>query len=107
MHLRTLALFVTLLSVGSAHAFSAEWERVCDLQAQTDCRYGSGPVYDVKKSKCLSDFWQGLTTNDQCPHPDAGCRCYNGCVQDRSDRATDVGGWCVNACRLAQKRSQC
>ncbi|KAL9934365.1 hypothetical protein V8E36_006821 [Tilletia maclaganii] len=44
---------------------------------------------------------------DQCPHPAVNCRCYNGCVQDRSGSVRDVGGWCTDTCRKSLQDSTC
>ncbi|KAL9934323.1 hypothetical protein V8E36_006779 [Tilletia maclaganii] len=48
---------------------------------------------------CLRGYWETLTNNDKCPHPRAGCLCYNGCVKDRSSGGGDVGGFCTAACK--------
>ncbi|KAL9934445.1 hypothetical protein V8E36_006901 [Tilletia maclaganii] len=57
---------------------------------------------------CMRPWWEKLTTNKNCPHPHAGCLCYNGCVADRWSNGGDVGGWCTVACELGgQKAPTC
>ncbi|KAK0519889.1 hypothetical protein OC842_007287, partial [Tilletia horrida] len=48
---------------------------------------------------CLAPLWASIPNDNNCPYPNM-CRCYKGCVSDRSGDVTDVGSYCANGCRM-------
>ncbi|KAL9934415.1 hypothetical protein V8E36_006871 [Tilletia maclaganii] len=103
MHLRTLALFITLFYAANVHAYNTYQNQECRRAAKKLCRSGAGTDYDITFYRCLSGYWVGLTNNDKCPDHSVGCYCYNGCVKDRSGSVRDVSGWCTDACRQSMQ----
>ncbi|KAL9934435.1 hypothetical protein V8E36_006891 [Tilletia maclaganii] len=107
MHARPLVLIVMLMFAASAHADNAIQEQRCAERALDVCGESSGDDYEIVKAHCLAAFWIALSHSNQCPHPAVNCRCYNGCVQDRSGSVRDVGGWCTDTCRKSLQDSTC
>ncbi|KAL9934359.1 hypothetical protein V8E36_006824 [Tilletia maclaganii] len=79
--------------------------RECLKAAYTHCgghlSSQNSPGWKQAYSSCLSKYWITVTKNNQCPHRDFGCLCYNGCVADVHGKVIDVGGWCTQACKDA------
>ncbi|KAL9934432.1 hypothetical protein V8E36_006888 [Tilletia maclaganii] len=92
MQLPSTLLFITIVSALGVQALDSRQDSKCLDQAAMKC-----PTYTDP------EFWKTLTTSDQCPHPKVRCDCYNGCVKDRWRDERDVGGWCTEACRTADK----
>ncbi|KAE8235453.1 hypothetical protein A4X13_0g9489 [Tilletia indica] len=67
--------------------------------------------------KCLHGHWEDLSNNANCPHPNVGCHCYNGCVKemwkseagivDYFGNPGDVGGSCRSWCALGAPALKC
>ncbi|KAL9934382.1 hypothetical protein V8E36_006838 [Tilletia maclaganii] len=104
MQLSLAGLFVAALCASGVQAKNAHYEIECQKYAQANCVNHDALYnkrgFDYLRFHCLRLHWETMTLNDKCPHPAAGCTCYNGCVQDRSGSVTDVGGWCTNACKI-------
>ncbi|CAD6887162.1 unnamed protein product [Tilletia controversa] len=88
-----------------------------------ECRYGGGieklcpNVHQLPDDRfettlkvvclnCLHKFWAESeygSKHGECPHPEVGCHCYNGCVHnmwrnDLDQGFHDVGGVCKAWC---------
>ncbi|KAL9934361.1 hypothetical protein V8E36_006887 [Tilletia maclaganii] len=122
MFLHFLPLLLALLFAVAAHAFDETKHLHCLSEAYFYC-HGNVPnpetaPWNIAYYQCMSAFWKTvpsdgkaiterlspfLPVSDQCPHPNVGCSCYRGCVDDRWSIFKDVGGWCTNACRLGRQ----
>ncbi|KAL9934362.1 hypothetical protein V8E36_006818 [Tilletia maclaganii] len=107
MKLPSTLLFITIVSALGVQALDSGQDSKCLDQAAMKCPTYTDPqnanAYHIWHMKCIREFWKTLTTSDQCPHPKVRCDCYNGCVKDRWRDERDVGGWCTEACRTADK----
>ncbi|KAL9934447.1 hypothetical protein V8E36_006903 [Tilletia maclaganii] len=103
MQLPLAGLFVAATCALGVQAMNAGWDNDCQQFAIDNCpNYRAARnayAFTVFRYQCLRLHWETLLQNFQCPHPDVGCACYNGCVQDRHDSEGDVGGWCTVACK--------
>ncbi|CAD6971802.1 unnamed protein product, partial [Tilletia controversa] len=48
---------------------------------------------------CMYAQWVAYSDHEGCPHRDANCACYNGCVVLSSGLHANPGGICAKACR--------
>ncbi|KAL9934424.1 hypothetical protein V8E36_006880 [Tilletia maclaganii] len=113
MQLALTGLLVTIVCALGVQADESDRQlQACNSYAIQRC-----PNYKSSTNKnafatltyiCMRPYWEKLTTNKKCPHPKAGCRCYNGCVKDLWSNSSDVGGFCTAACkRGGQKAPAC
>ncbi|KAL9934249.1 hypothetical protein V8E36_006705 [Tilletia maclaganii] len=105
MQLHAKAVLIALLSAVRIHAYNSERHDQCVGVADKHCggtkEYEHTRAWRVEYLRCISSYWRSLPTDGKCPHPKLGCHCYQGCVKDRSPKHQDVGGYCVDACTLA------
>ncbi|KAL9934364.1 hypothetical protein V8E36_006820 [Tilletia maclaganii] len=107
MQLPILVPLIALCIATSAHAYDAAPDRACGDAASRQCP-NMDPPHNIDNwmilyFRCRSAYWRSLPTDDKCPYPKLGCRCYNGCVKDVWSIKKDVGQWCHNACDLGNK----
>ncbi|KAL9934456.1 hypothetical protein V8E36_006912 [Tilletia maclaganii] len=105
MQLAFTGLLVTIVCALGVQALNSDQDGACRTYAIHQCPNNKNPdnanAFAAFGYICMRPYWESLTTNDNCPHPKAGCRCYNGCVKDRWSDSSDVGGWCTVACKIA------
>ncbi|KAL9934457.1 hypothetical protein V8E36_006913 [Tilletia maclaganii] len=100
MQLSSIALFVALACALSVQATVTKAQKAkCMSYADKQCPHSeevsNGDAYRTWYSKCMKNYWQTLSKNTKCPHPDVGCTCYNGCVVDSWRDTQDVGRYCT------------
>ncbi|KAL9934350.1 hypothetical protein V8E36_006806 [Tilletia maclaganii] len=99
------AVLLALLSAVHIDAFNWERDDWCVKVADAHCgntkEHEDTQGWKIEYKRCLSSYWRSLPTDGNCPHRKIGCHCYQGCVKDRSPDNPDVGGYCVEACTLA------
>ncbi|KAL9934378.1 hypothetical protein V8E36_006834 [Tilletia maclaganii] len=109
MQLAFIGLLVTMVCALGAQASNPDQDGACrDYAIQNRPHYKdpeNGIAFATLSYICMRAYWEKLTTNNNCPHPHAGCRCYNGCVADRWSNGGDVGGLCTVVCELGSQKA--
>ncbi|KAL9934329.1 hypothetical protein V8E36_006785 [Tilletia maclaganii] len=109
MRTRTLlSLFITFFVVANVEAYDSDKDEQCNISARKHCPQVTDSrnvdPWEIWYYSCMAAWWKTIARDDKCPHPDVDCRCYRGCVSDRSNtQIADVGGYCVEGCKKAKK----
>ncbi|KAL9934458.1 hypothetical protein V8E36_006914 [Tilletia maclaganii] len=113
MQLAFAGLLVTIVcalgvQAGENYGQAAKCWDYADQHCPNNHKPENRDAINILGYNCMRPFWEQLTTNNNCPHTEVGCLCYNGCVKDRWSNGGDVGLWCTWACKLGgQKAPAC
>ncbi|KAL9940549.1 hypothetical protein V8E36_000037 [Tilletia maclaganii] len=103
------ALLVTIVCALGVQASNPDQHKTCRDYAIQKCPNYEAPdnakAFATLRYICMRPWWEKLTTNNNCPHTQVGCLCYNGCVNDVWSDGGDVGGWCTVACKLGGQKA--